>query len=271
MAAGLADIGLGTDTSGSVRLPAAVNGIIGWRPTYGCLDTQGTRPLAPSFDVPGFLTARLEPMVAIIKTLALPAVATEPSAVIVAEDILGVIEADLAEQIVLHAKRCGRPVRRVRSLTSLCLDDLAACFVTILQAEAWESNKALFEGHAATIATGIADRLRFGADLKPAVVADARRMRNVFRREMAEVLANGALLALPTLAMEAPMRDAPAAHFASFRSACIRLLCLAGLGGCPQLSFPISDGGREFSLSLIGDAGTDRLLVDTASRLKTSN
>ena len=56
VAAGLADIGLGTDTSGSIRLPAAANGLFGWRPSYGLLDPTGIRPLAPSFDVPGLLT-----------------------------------------------------------------------------------------------------------------------------------------------------------------------------------------------------------------------
>lgn len=65
-AAGLADIGLGTDTSGSIRLPAAIAGLIGWQPTHRSLDIGALRPLAPSFDIPGFMTRSLEPTAALI-------------------------------------------------------------------------------------------------------------------------------------------------------------------------------------------------------------
>ena len=267
VAAGLADIGLGTDTSGSVRLPAAINGIIGWRPSHGYLDMQAVRPLAPSFDVAGFLTTRLETMAVIMKVVGFPVIAPQPSAVIVAEDILDTIEPAISEQVVRYAVKTGLPLRRLRKLTSFDLDDLASCFVTILQAEAWESNKELFERYAMTIAPGVADRLRLGAALRFSEIANARKVRNAFQREMAEILTGTALLALPTLATDAPMRDSSITQLNSFRSACLRLLCLAGLGGFPQLSFPVSSGSTEFSISLLGGSGTDRHLMATALTL----
>src|SRR6478609_1301867 len=53
VAAGLADLALGTDTGGSVRIPASYCGIYGWRPTHGAVPIDGVVELAPSFDVVG--------------------------------------------------------------------------------------------------------------------------------------------------------------------------------------------------------------------------
>ena len=58
VAAGLTEAGLGTDTAGSIRVPAAACGLFGFRPTHGLVSTRGVLPLAPSFDVVGVLTRR---------------------------------------------------------------------------------------------------------------------------------------------------------------------------------------------------------------------
>jgi amidase len=267
VAAKLADIGLGTDTSGSVRLPAAINGLVGWRPTHGSLSTGGLRSLAPTFDVPGFITARLEPMTAIMDAVGLPSTVGRLSSILIVEDVLQAVEPGMAEAIVVSIKSTGLPMQTVRSVASIGLDDLAAAFLTILQKEAWESNRVLFEQHGSTIAPGIAARLVAGSYHDAADVQEARRICSAFRNETAHLLAGGKLLALPTLAIDAPPRHASTDLLAAFRSASIRLLCLAGLGGYPQLAFPVSGTGRKLSLSLMGGLNADRLLVETANRV----
>ncbi|MGO7616668.1 amidase, partial [Rhizobium ruizarguesonis] len=62
---------------------------------------------------------------------------------------------------------------------------------------------------------------------------------------------------LPTLAMNPPTRDAEPESFDAFRSACIKLLCLSGLSGCPQLDFPIVNCAGTVSLSLFGARSAD--------------
>lgn len=268
VAAQLADVGLGTDTSGSIRLPAAVNGLIGWRPTHGSLNTDGLRPLAPSFDVPGFITARMEPLKAIMDALGLKGREAQASSILIAEDMLDSIDPVIAKSIVRSVESTGLRVEMVRAFATIIPDDLTTAFVTILQREAWECNRAFFEQHGETVAPGIATRLLAGSRLDAVDVREAYGLRNAFRNETAHLLAFGNVVALPTLPMEAPLRDAGADQLMAFRGRCIRLLCLAGLGGYPQLAFPASAGGREFSLSLLGAPNADRMLVDTAGRVR---
>lgn len=267
VAADLADIGLGTDTSGSIRLPAAIQGLVGWRPTHGSLRTEGLRPLAPSFDVPGFVTANLETMTVVMDAVGLPSVPAKSSSFVISEDVLQSVDADIADGIVTILQTTGQRIQSIRSIASTSLTDLAAAFVTILQSEAWATNEAFFEKHGSTVAPDIAARLVAGSRLNATDVLEARRIRSEFRNETSHLLADGKMLALPTLAMNAPPRDASAGHFDAFRTANIRLLCLAGLGGYPQLAFPVLNASHGFSLSLVGASYADRVLIDTANRI----
>jgi amidase len=268
VAADLADIGLGTDTSGSIRLPAAIQGLVGWRPTHGSLRTEGLRPLAPSFDVPGFVTANFEAMTAVMDAVGLLPAQTRSSSIVIADDILQSVDGDIADGIVTILQTTGQRIQSISSIASTSLNDLATAFVTILQSEAWATNEAFFEKHGSTIAPDIAARLVAGSRLDATVVQEARRIRSEFRSETSHLLADSKMLALPTLSQNAPPRDATVGQFDAFRSANIRLLCLAGLGGYPQLAFPVLNATQSFSLSLVGSVGADRSLVLTANRIK---
>lgn len=268
VAAGLADIGLGTDTSGSIRLPAAVNGLIGWRPTQGSLDNRALRPLAPRFDVPGFMTRSLEPMAAVMSAVGMPAANERPASILVAEDILEIIDEAIADEMIASLRSAAIPVCRIKAIASCSLADLALAFTTILQKEAWESNKTLFERSPEAIAPDIAARLLSGSRLDDEEVREARGIAKLFSGEIDRLLCENVVVALPTLTISPPTRDAPPESFAAFRSACIKLLCLSGLSGCPQLAFPIANCAGSVSLSLLGARGADRMLVNVAGRLR---
>ncbi|MDR9774682.1 amidase family protein [Rhizobium hidalgonense] len=267
VAAGLADIGLGTDTSGSVRLPAAINGLVGWRPTHGSLDNRALRPLAPSFDVPGFMTRSLEPMAAVMSALGMPPANDRPISILIPEDIFETIDGAIADEMIASFGSSAMPIRRTDAIASFSLADLAVAFITILQKEAWESNKTLFERSPDAIAPDIAARLRAGSRLADEEVREARRIRALFSGEIDRLLCGNVVVAFPTLASNPPTRDAGPESFAAFRSACIKLLCLSGLSGCPQAAFPIASRAGSVSLSLFGARRTDRMLVNVAMQL----
>lgn len=268
VAAGLADLGLGTDTSGSIRLPAAINGLIGWRPTHGSLDNRAVRPLAPSFDVPGFMTTSLEPMAAAMSAVGMPAANDRPISILIPEDIFETIDDAIADEIIASLRSAAMPIRKIDSISSASLADLAVAFITILQKEAWASNKALLEQSPEAISPDIAARLRSGSRLDEKDVREACRIRKLFSGEIDRLLCESVVVALPTLAVSPPTRDAGPETFAAFRSACIKLLCLSGLGGCPQLAFPIGRGAGNVSLSLLGARSADSMLMNVARRLR---
>ncbi|MDH6274401.1 MULTISPECIES: amidase family protein [Rhizobium] len=268
VAAGLADIGLGTDTSGSIRLPAAVNGLIGWRPTHGSLDNGALRPLAPTFDVPGFMTRSLEPMATVMSAVGVPAANDQPSSILIPEDIFQTIDDAVADEMIASLRSADMPIRRTYTIASFSLADLALAFITILQREAWESNQILFERSPEAIAPDIAERLLSGSRLDDEEVREARRIAALFSRQIDRLLCENVIVALPTLAMNPPTRDAEPESFVAFRAACIKLLCLSGLSGCPQLAFPIVNCTGNVSLSLFGARSADRMLMNVARRLR---
>ncbi|MGR9439973.1 amidase family protein (plasmid) [Rhizobium leguminosarum] len=268
VAAGLADIGLGTDTSGSIRLPAAVNGLIGWRPTHGSLDNGALRPLAPNFDVPGFMTRSLEPMATVMSAVGVPAANDQPSSILIPEDIFQTIDDAVADEMIASLRSADMPIRRTDTIASFSLADLALAFITILQREAWESNQLLFERSPEAIAPDIAERLLSGSRVDDEEVREARRIAALFSRQIDRLLCENVIVALPTLAMNPPTRDAEPESFAAFRAACIKLLCLSGLSGCPQLAFPIVNCTGNVSLSLFGARSADRMLMNVARRLR---
>ncbi len=267
VAAGLADIGLGTDTSGSIRLPAAVNGLIGWRPTHGSLDNGALRPLAPTFDVPGFMTRSLEPMATVMSAVGVPAANDQPSSILIPEDIFQTIDDAVADEMIASLRSADMPIHRTDTIASFSLADLALAFITILQREAWESNQILFERSPEAIAPDIAERLLSGSRVDDEEVREARRIAALFSRQIDRLLCENVIVALPTLAMNPPTRDAAPESFAAFRAACIKLLCLSGLSGCPQLAFPIVNCTGNVSLSLFGARSADRMLMNVARRL----
>ncbi|WP_427146615.1 amidase family protein [Rhizobium leguminosarum] len=268
VAASLADIGLGTDTSGSIRLPAAVNGLIGWRPTHGSLDNGALRPLAPTFDVPGFMTRSLEPIATVMSAVGVPAGNDQPSSILIPEDIFQTIDDAVADEMIASLRSADMPIRRTHTIASFSLADLALAFITILQREAWESNQILFERSPEAIAPDIAERLLSGSRLDDEQVREARRIAALFSRQIDQLLCENVIVALPTLAMNPPRRDAEPESFAAFRAACIKLLCLSGLSGGPQLAFPIVNCTGNVSLSLFGARSADRMLMNVARRLR---
>ncbi|CDZ30271.1 Hypothetical protein NGAL_HAMBI1146_54630 [Neorhizobium galegae bv. officinalis] len=116
----------------------------------------------------------------------------------------------------------------------------------------------------AYIAPNIAAHLLSGSLLNDGDVQEACRIREPFSRKIGRLFAENVLVALPTLAVRPPRRDATRQCLATFRSGCIKLLCLSGLSGCPQFAFPIARPGGNISLSWLGKKGRYRMLLDVA-------
>lgn len=268
VATGLADIGLGTDTSGSIRLPAAINGLCGWRPTHGLLSADRCRPLAPSFDTGGFLTSSLGVMDRLMDVFVPPETGTTARDIVIPEDLLGLCDQVTSSEFLKLLDKIPCRFRFVKTLTSISLDEARATFNTILRKEAWLTNADLFSKAEASIDPTILARLDMGRTIDQLQFENALAVQDRFLAELSDLLADGSILAFPTLPRIAPLRSANTQELDNFRSDSISLLCISGLSGCPQLVCPFgSDPSQQHSLSLLGMRRADRILLEAAHKM----
>jgi len=259
VAAGLADIGLGTDTSGSIRLPATANGLYGWRPTHGLLSLDGCRPLAPSFDTAGFLTRSLETMDTVMETLGVEGAVGSDSTYVIPSDLIEICESALAREFATHVASLGNHRHIVNVETGIDLGLVQAAFNTILRREAYETNAGLLRNYPGSLDPAIRGRLQFGESITPHELSQARDFRAELKDRVGALLSDNAFLLMPTLPVIVPHRDAPQSDLDEFRSRSISYCCIAGLCGFPQLSVPINPPETgTLSISIVGIGGADR-------------
>jgi amidase len=263
---GLVDLALGSDTGGSVRVPASYNGILGMRPSHGRISLDGIMPLAPSFDTVGWF-ARDPQLFAAAGRVLLGDWQSggRPARLLLARDAF-----ERAEPRVWDALRpairaveerlgAARPV----TVSEEGLDAWHDVFRTLQGAEAWTEHGPWIEGARPDIGPFLVERLRLASRLTAAEVAAAEAQRAGIRRRLDELLADDALLLLPSAAGPAPRIDATMAEHERVRLRMIGITSIASLGGLPQVSLPLGRLAEgPVGLSLIAPRGQDALLLD---------
>ena len=271
VAIGQAEIGLGTDPAGSIRVPASYCGLYGLRTTHDAVDRTGLVPLAPSFDTVGVL-ARTSAVLAAAAEALLPTANVVPThELLVAPTLLDLAQPDtrLAVEAALRAfaLRHDLPVRRVE-LDRDALENWFVAFRQVQSAEAWQIHGKFVSAHPGEFEPAVEARFRSGAD-----VGDAQEARAVLegaKAELHKLLPPGVVLALPSSSSPAPPRDGDAAAIDEIRGATLRLTCLASLAGLPALSIPTARVGTlPVGLCLAGGPGTDRALLTLLTEAPT--
>jgi len=271
MAAGLCDMALGSDTGGSIRIPASMCGIYGIRPTHGRIDLSGVMGMAPSFDVPGWFAGG--PGVfrrAGAVLLGGVRVEAPPESLLVAEDAFA--EADDPVAALLRAAladmEAALPSPRPVRVASDGLDRWREAFRIVQARETWATFGDFITRHRPRIGPGVKERMAFAATVSAADAAAAKRVCEEARTQIRALLAPGTVLALPTAPSISPLIDSPPDALESFRLRVMRLTCIAGLGGLPQVNLPVGTvAGCPVGLSFIGWAGSDEALLDLAVAL----
>jgi len=263
---GHASIALGTDTGGSVRVPAAYQGLFGIRTTHGAVATDGLLPLAPSFDTVGWLT-RDPGLLAAVGDVLLPAATAQAVAeVIVVPELLALADDDVAAAVATCARDLGATEE------SWDLSGLPAwreAFRVHQAAEAWREHGPWLAAGLDTLGPDVRGRFEAAAAITPDQ-ADRARGEVARARDEIRALVDDRVLVLPSAPSVAPRIGEDVGRV---RDATMLLTCLAGLGGLPAVSVPVAtDADLPAGACLVAAAGRDRdllgLVADRDERLR---
>jgi amidase len=272
VAQGLCDVALGTDTGGSVRVPASFCGLYGIRPTHGRLDLRGMLPQAPSSDTTGWF-ARDAATFARVSEVLLdePPAAVLPTRLIVAVDAFGLADADTAAALQPLVTKLSGLVRETREelLTPPGLSAWSRAQRTLQPAEAWQTFKDWLDRDNPRLQFSVARGLVLAAAIPESERQWAALMRAEARARLAWLLPPGTILCMPTTPFPAPRKGQSLTTLEPLRARISCLTAHGGLTGVPQVSLPGSTvEGLPVGLSILGARGSDASLVAVARALE---
>lgn len=268
----LCDFAIGTDTGGSVRAPASHCGLFGIRPTHGRVSLADCLDLSPSFDSCGYFVRDRDSFVRVGEVLLGDDAAPLPATprLLLEADAFAMLDTPVRSALAPHVKAIEDvlgPATLVEAANE-GFEPLYWAFRYIQGREAWEVRGDMIERYRPPLGPGVGERFAFSKSVTDAQVSEAEATRSRFRQRFADLLGPDGVMLLPTMPDIAPLLADSEEALNDYRNRALNLLCLAGLGGCPQVSIPVrSDLAAPLGLSLIGPVGSDLSLVRLAARL----
>lgn len=287
VAAGMALASVGTDTGGSIRIPAAACGIVGLKPTLGELDLDGIMPLAPTLDHVGPLGLTVDDVAIVYRVMAGDYVATEetPGHGPTSDHRhsaarLGVPSRYFLDLLDMDVRRdFERTVARLRdagcSIDEVSIphaDTIATTYRHTQLYEAFQVHQRTLETRADAYSPDVHARLLSGHALSEQDYQRAQQDRQVLRAEVDTALQRVSAIVLPTLAFPAPPLGSEHVlldgQIVDLRSASLRLTQLFNLTGHPAVSLPsgTTPGGLPCATQLVGKRNETAVLLELAAR-----
>jgi len=265
VAAGLTDFAIGTDTGGSVRVPASFVGVFGFRPTHGAIALDGVVPFAPSYDTVGWF-ARDAATLARVGDVLLPQARPAPFRRLrLVRDALALADPDVAAVVEQCCQTLG--VTETTALFDGDEDDWRECYRVLQGAEIWRTLGPWVGAAIPHFGAPIAARFADAASITAADVARWAPRRAEMARAIHAALDDGIGLVMPTAPCIALRKDASGAAIGEFYRRALALTSVAGHAGVPQITIPAGHAqGCPVGVSLLAARGQDRALLQAAIR-----
>jgi len=255
LAAGLAEAALGTDSGGSIRIPAACCGIVGFKPTHGLVSLEGCFPLAPSWDHVGPMARTVEGCIAMMEALA---PGFTPADIEPDELTVGVAWLDETDPLV--RARIEEAASRFPNLREIDFPIPTRIFPGFM-AEVADVHRELFAENRDLYGADVADKIEDCLAVTDERRAESGARRDAYRTDAAEALGDLDLLIVPTLPFVAP--EVGTTWNEPVRTRMTRFTRAFNDLGWPALALPCgpAEEGLPASLQLVGRAGDDALVL----------
>ncbi len=264
VAAASVDFALGTDTGGSIRVPAGFCGVRGFRPSHGRLPLDGVMPFAPSFDTVGWFAGKGTVLARVGRAL-LGDRSHVPPKLLLARDAFAWADQSVADALFDVAARLG-----LAGEIDLYGGEETTWLETyrMLQgAEIWSSFGPWIETTRPRFSEAIARRFADAASITAEEVAAHTPVRRGIATRLDRILTPGTGIVLPTAPCISPLKSASGAEIGEFYRRALTLACPAGHAGLPQVTLPLAmAAGCPVGLSVIGARGEDEALLALAER-----
>ncbi len=265
VAAGLCDFALGTDTGGSIRVPASFCGIYGLRTTYGRISTAGIMAMAPSFDTVGWLARDATTLRRVGEVYFGAIEKPGPTRLLLARDAFDVPEPQIGRALLPLARALGGSSEI--ALYPHGVEEWLDAFRPLQLNELWCTHGAWATVPGRVLSQAVRERIELAQTPKPADVARATLARDRLTQRLIALLGSDGILIIPTAHDLPPLRDAPISAQAAFREKTLALTSVASLARLPQINLPATYvEGCPVGLSLIAGPYRDELLLALAEQ-----
>ena len=262
VAMGEARVAYGTDTGGSIRIPAACCGVCGLKTTWGRIPVAGVRPLAPSLDTVGPMAADVAGLVAGMELLEPGFAAARPPGLLRVGRLRVPAAPEVADAVTAGLRATSWEVSDVDPREWLTATRWTS---SLLVGEAYRTNQDIFDHNATRLSGDVARRLEAGRQVTDAAMAAAAQARARWRAELTGLFARFDLLVTPTLAILPP----PLERADELLEA--RYTMPVNFAGVPALALPIPAGaGLPASLQLVAPWGGEELLLAAGAAVEAA-
>lgn len=269
--AGMVPLAIGTDTAGSVRIPSALCGVVGMRPTFGLVPSEGVAPLCPRLDTAGPIGRSVQDVALLLSVmsdrpeLAMAATARSSMGSLKVKALDGVFAVEVDAGIrVLFEEACKRMESLVASVERASVDALAAgprASGPVIGSEASHAWTKEFDAHPDWFGEEVAGHLTKGAAIKAVRYLRALDECDAVVRAIDAAFEGVDVLMLPTTAIVATPAGAPGPQLPF-----LALTVPFSLGGYPSITVPMGDSsGMPAGLQLVGKRGQDSLVLALAA------
>jgi amidase len=274
VAGGVCDFALGTDTGGSVRIPASYCGLFGIRPTHGRVSAEGIWPLAKSLDTCGWF-ARDASLLARVGAILLDreaGAAMTPRRLFIAEDAFELLAPETQALLEPQIKRLADWIgaSEVIRLAGPAgdLETMRDVYRRVQGREAWAELGGWISKHWETLGPDVAERFRIASKVTEAEFKEASDLREAHAAWLEERLAGEAFVCLPSALGPAPLVSQPLDTLDDWRLKSLRISAVSPLSRTPQISLPLArQAGAPVGMGLLGPRGADESLLAFAGRV----